>query len=130
MRTLFTVAALALLIAIVPVMLAPRAAYAGTCQTVVASWYGIETCNGRKPGTGRYDCKTADGTPFDGTQFLVAHKTLPLGTKVRITYKGKSVVAPVRDRGPYIKGRTFDLSHAVAKALGFTGVQKVCWERV
>ena len=132
MRTALIVVALALTIAILAVMLAPRAAYAGACQTVVASWYGIETCNGRKPGTGRHDCKTADGTPFDGTQFLVAHKTLPLGTKVRITYKGKSVVVRVRDRGPYIKGRSLDLSRAAAERIGLiqAGVGKVCMERL
>jgi rare lipoprotein A len=100
------------------------------CETVVASWYGKETCNGRPPGRGKYDCQTADGTPFDGSQFLVAHKKWPLGSKVRITYRGKSVVAPVLDRGPYIAGRSIDLSRAVAKALGFDGVHKVCVERV
>jgi peptidoglycan lytic transglycosylase len=53
---------------------------------------------------------------------VVAHKTLPCGTKVRIRYRGRSVTATVRDRGPYAGGREFDLAGAVARRLGFNGV--------
>jgi len=112
----------------------PHANAAGYCagQSVRASWYGRETCGHRPPGRGKGKCQTASGIPFDGSQWVVAHKTLPFGTKLRITYNGKSVVVPVQDRGPYIKGRTLDLSHAVAVALGTikseSGAPVVCMQ--
>jgi rare lipoprotein A len=53
---------------------------------------------------------------------VVAHKTLPCGTKVRVRYRGRTVTATVRDRGPYAGGREFDLAGAVARRLGFDGV--------
>ncbi|MDX6697447.1 MAG: rare lipoprotein [Solirubrobacteraceae bacterium] len=56
---------------------------------------------------------------------VVAHKTLPCGTKVRIRYHGRTVVATVRDRGPYAGGREFDLAGAVARRLGFDGVGRI-----
>lgn len=55
-------------------------------------------------------------------QLGVAHKTLPCGTKVTIRYHGRTVVAPVIDRGPFVAGREFDLTGATARALGFNGV--------
>jgi rare lipoprotein A len=84
-----------------------------------ASWYG--------PGfAGR---KTASGETFDDTKFTAAHKTMPLGTKARVTHlgNGRSVEVMINDRGPYINGRMIDLSRAAAKALGMieNGVAKV-----
>lgn len=103
-------------------------ALAAACpgQMVKASYYGQETCRGKAR------CQTADGTRFDGSQMLVAHKSLPFGTKVRFTYKGHSVTLPVRDRGPYIEGRSYDLSEAAARRLGFlrAGVVTLCAERL
>ncbi len=103
-------------------------ALAAACpgQMVKVSYYGMETCRGKSK------CETADGTRFDGTQMLVAHKSLPFGTKVRFTYKGRSVILPVRDRGPYISGRSYDLSEAAARRLGFirAGVVTLCAERL
>jgi len=75
-----------------------------------SSWYG--------PGfSGR---KTASGDIFDETKFTAAHKTMPLGTRARVTHlgNGKSVEVVINDRGPYIDGRMIDLSQAAAKALG------------
>ena len=71
-----------------------------------ASWYG-------KPFHGR---KTADGTVYDMGGYSVAHKTMKLGTFVRITNmrNGLTCIAIVNDRGPYIEGRDWDLSRAVA----------------
>jgi rare lipoprotein A len=100
-----------------------RAEAAETCRGrwVNASWYGSESGS-----------RTASGLRFDGSQWLVAHKTLPFHTKLRLTYRGKSVTVPVLDRGPYIKGREIDLSSAVANALGTkrAGVARICMERV
>jgi len=86
-------------------------------QTAKASWYG----------PGFFDHHTADGTTYNDTIILVANKTLPLGTKVAISYGGRTVIAPVKDRGPYVAGRDFDLSAGLAKALGFSGVQTIRW---
>lgn len=82
---------------------------------VRASWYGRESGS-----------KTATGLHFDGSQMLVAHKTLRFGTRVRFTYRGRSIVLTVRDRGPYIRGRTYDLSEAAARALGTKSAGVAC----
>lgn len=110
------------------------AALGGECagQVVWASWYGKETCNGRPPGRGKGFCQTANGTPYDGSQLLVAHRTLKFGTLVRFTYGGKSVVLPVDDRGPFVEKRSYDLSEAAARRIGMVraGVVKLCAERL
>ena len=82
-----------------------------------ASWYG----------PGFYGEKTADGTIYTDSIILVAHRTLPLGSKVAIKYKGRTIVAPVKDRGPYMKDREFDLSNKLAEELDFSGVQTIRW---
>jgi|SRR6185369_875867 len=65
-----------------------------------------------------YSGRTASGERYDPTKFTVAHKTLPFGTRLRVTTKGgRSVDVVVNDRGPFTKGRTFDLSLAAAKEL-------------
>jgi rare lipoprotein A (peptidoglycan hydrolase) len=73
-----------------------------------ASWYG--------PG---FDGRpTASGAIYDQEGWTVAHRTLPLGTILLISREGRSVVALVNDRGPFVNGRILDLSHGVANALG------------
>jgi len=95
--------------------------YTGTGQTFtgLATWYGT--------GTG-----TASGERFDPNAMTAAHKTLPFGTKVRVTYKGKSVVVRINDRGPYGAGRVIDLTRAAADVIGLTraGVGQVTCEIV
>jgi len=67
----------------------------------------------------RYDTKTASGEPFDPRQLTAAHRTLPFGTRVRVTNaSGKSVVVRINDRGPFHGGRVIDLSQAAAAELG------------
>jgi len=63
---------------------------------------------------------TANGEKFNMYDMTAAHKTLPFGTRVRITNleNGRKVVVRINDRGPYIKGRTIDLSFAAARKLG------------
>lgn len=91
----------------------------GDDQTLVASWYGAESGN-----------RTANGEHFNGTSLTAAHRTLPFGTKLRVTYRGKTVVVRVNDRGPYIKGRDLDLSRAAAQRIGLIaagyGTVQVC----
>lgn len=74
----------------------------------VASWYGREFA-GRK---------TASGERFDPAQYTAAHRTLPFGSKVRVTHNGRSVVVRINDRGPFHGGRVIDLSQAAAEDLG------------
>jgi rare lipoprotein A len=80
-------------------------------QVGKASWYSIR-CNG---GT-----KTASGERLRDTALTAAHKTLPMGTKVRVTNErnGKSVVVRINDRGPYIRGRIIDVTKGAAVQLG------------
>ncbi|MFD0683598.1 septal ring lytic transglycosylase RlpA family protein [Actinomadura fibrosa] len=66
---------------------------------------------------------TASGEPFDPSELTAAHKTLPMGSKVRVTNKnnGRSVIVRINDRGPYAGGRCLDLSKAAMAEVGGTG---------
>ena len=75
---------------------------------VLASWYG----------PGFYGNRTACGQIYSSQIMGVAHKTLPCGTLLVLTYGGRSVAVPVIDRGPYVAGRTLDLSAATKWSLG------------
>lgn len=95
-------------------------------EIVLASWYGPPYHNHRG----------ADGSIFDQNALTAAHRELPMGTIVRVTNlaTSQSVLARISDRGPFIPGRTLDLSMAAAKAIGLyrTGVSKVrleAWDR-
>jgi len=91
----------------------------GTRIDGLASWYG-------QPHQGR---ATASGEAFDMNKLTAAHRTLPFGTRLRVTNvdNGKSVVVRVNDRGPHVPGRVLDLSFRAAQALGITdaGVARV-----
>lgn len=84
-----------------------------------ASYYGREFHGGA----------TASGEKFDMNALTAAHKTLPFGTRVRVTNLAnkKSVVVRINDRGPFVKGRIIDLSYAAAKKIGMVeaGVVRV-----
>lgn len=81
-----------------------------------ASWYG---------GTSMWGRSTACGQVLRPSTIGVANKTLPCGTPVKFVWHGHSIVAPVIDRGPYIKGRAWDLTSAAAEALEFEGVGRI-----
>ena len=70
-----------------------------------------------------YSGRTARGDSYDPTKFTAAHRSLPFGTRLRVTdpRSKRSVVVVVNDRGPFSKGRVLDLSLAAAKALNMTG---------
>jgi rare lipoprotein A len=76
-----------------------------------------------------YGGRTANGERYDPRQLTAAHRTLPFGTKLQVTNldSGRSVVVRVNDRGPFIRGRVVDVSHAAAKQLDLlrSGVAKV-----
>jgi rare lipoprotein A (peptidoglycan hydrolase) len=81
-----------------------------------ASWYGGKTMWGRS---------TACGQVLRPSTIGVANKTLPCGTPVKFVWHGHSIVAPVIDRGPYIRGRAWDLTSAAAEALEFEGIGRI-----
>jgi len=76
----------------------------------MGTWYGKEAQGG----------PTASGERFDRNKFTAAHRTLPLGTRVRVTNtkNGRSVEVRINDRGPYGGGRIIDVSEAAARELG------------
>ncbi len=91
-------------------------------KTVQASWYG----------PGFHGRKTANGERFNMNSLTAAHKSLPFGTKLKVTcaMTGKSVVVRVNDRGPFKPGRSLDLSKGAAEQLGMIGrgITKVKYE--
>lgn len=76
-----------------------------------ASWYGPKFAG--RP--------TASGERFDPGGYTAAHRTLPFGTKVRVSRGDRSVVVRINDRGPFAKGRVIDVSQAAARDLGLIG---------
>ena len=91
----------------------PMAQARGFEQQGTASWYGGEF-HGRR---------TSSGEIYDMHSVTAAHKTLPLGTYVRVTNQrnGKSLDVRINDRGPFVSGRIIDLSYAAAKTLDVVG---------
>ncbi len=90
----------------------PSETFRGT-RTEVASWYG--------PGfAGR---PTSTGEIYNPNGLTAASTTLPLGSHVRVTNPdtGRSVVVRINDRGPYVRGRSLDLSHGAAEQIGLVG---------
>jgi rare lipoprotein A len=70
-----------------------------------------------------YDPHTASGEKFDKQELTAAHRTLPFGTRLRVTdvATGRSVTVRVNDRGPFVPGRVVDVSASAAETLGITG---------
>jgi rare lipoprotein A len=79
-------------------------------QAQIATYYGKEFAGRR----------TASGERFNPGAMTAAHRTLPFGTKVRVTNSrsGQSVIVRINDRGPFVKGRSIDLSSGAARAIG------------
>ena len=94
-------------------------ASAGRSFSGLASFYGNESGS-----------KTASGQRFNQNAMTAAHRTLPFGTKLRVTHGARSVVVTINDRGPFIRGRVLDLSTGAARAVGLTsaGVGRVTAE--
>ncbi len=87
----------------------------------MASYYGSESGS-----------RTASGQRMNSNAMTCAHRSLPFGTKLRVTHGGRSVVVTVNDRGPFVRGRVLDLSTGAARAIGLTsaGVGRVTAEVV
>ena len=88
-----------------------------TAHAEVASYFG-------KEHAGR---STASGERFNPGAMTAAHRTLRFGTKVRVTNarNGRSVVVRINDRGPFVKGRSIDLSSGAARVIGMGGAAQV-----
>ena len=84
----------------------------------MASYYGNESGS-----------RTASGQRMNANAMTCAHRSLPFGTKLRVTHGGQSVVVTVNDRGPFVRGRIIDVTPAGAAALGFSGLTQVTVER-
>jgi rare lipoprotein A len=76
----------------------------------MASYYGNESGS-----------RTASGQRMNASAMTAAHRSLPFGTKLRVTHGSRSVVVTVNDRGPFIRGRVLDLSTGAARVIGLTG---------
>ncbi|MBR0690735.1 septal ring lytic transglycosylase RlpA family protein [Bradyrhizobium manausense] len=76
----------------------------------MASYYGNESGS-----------RTASGQRFNQNALTAAHRSLPFGTKLRVTHGGQSVIVTINDRGPFVRGRVLDLSTGAARAIGLTG---------
>jgi rare lipoprotein A len=99
--------------AILPAVLLLLSAAGGLAEEGLASWYG-----GKFQGR-----RTASGEIFDTRRLTAAHRSLPFGTRVRVTNleNGRSVEVRINDRGPFVAGRVIDLSLAAAATIGLTG---------
>jgi rare lipoprotein A len=90
----------------------------------MASFYGAELAGNR----------TANGERFDPAALTAAHRTLPMGTRLRVTNtsNGKSVIVRINDRGPFAKGRIIDVSRAAAEKISMvrSGTARVTLERI
>lgn len=104
-----------------PVQKPVRVAASGKTQSGMASYYGTESGS-----------QTASGQRFNPSAMTAAHRTLPFGTRVRVTNKrnGRSVIVTINDRGPFIRGRIIDLSTGAAGVIGMrsSGVAPVTVE--
>ena len=89
------------------------------------SFSGMASFYGNESGS-----KTASGQRFNQNAMTAAHRSLPFGTKLKVTHGSQSVVVTINDRGPFIKGRVLDLSTGAARAVGLTsrGVGRVVAE--
>lgn len=94
--------------ALIALLIAAFSATEAEADTTLASWYG--------PGFA--GSPTASGETYDPSGFTAAHKTLPLGTPITVSYGGRSVDVVVNDRGPYVGDRELDLSQGAAEYLG------------
>lgn len=109
------------------------------CTTLILSWAGALACvvfaaipiaaaqNGIASVYGYRTGRTASGERINPSGLTAAHRSLPFGTRVRVTNRknGKSVVVRINDRGPFVRGRVIDVTPACARALGFSGLASV-----
>src|SRR5579859_2587620 len=89
------------------------------------SFSGVAAMYGNESGS-----RTASGQRFNENAMTCAHRSLPFGTRLRVTHGGRSVIVTVNDRGPFVRGRVLDLSTGAARAIGLSGIGQVTAEVV
>ncbi len=72
----------------------------------------------------------ADGKRHSPDQMIAAHRTLPFGTRVRVSHGSRSIIIAIADRGPFVRDRCIDLSRGAARALGVSGLPHVIIEPI
>jgi len=94
--------------------------FEGAAKAEIATYYGQEFAGHR----------TASGEKFNPSAMTAAHRTMPFGTRVRVTNSrnGRSIVVRINDRGPFVKGRAIDLSSGAALAIGMGSTGSVRME--
>jgi rare lipoprotein A len=100
-----------------------REAHASIAPSSGRSFSGVASYYGNESGS-----RTASGQRFNQNAMTAAHRTLPFGTRLRVTHGERSVVVTINDRGPFIRGRVLDLSKGAARAIGLPGVGRVVAE--
>jgi rare lipoprotein A len=80
------------------------------------SFSGMASFYGNESGS-----RTASGQRFNQNAMTAAHRTLPFGTRLRVTHGDRSVIVTINDRGPFVRGRVLDLSTGAARAIGLVG---------
>jgi rare lipoprotein A len=95
-------------------------------RVVLAAEHGLASVYSYRGG------KTASGAASHSEGLTAAHRSLPFGSKVRVTNhrNGRSVVVRINDRGPFIRGRIIDITPAAARELGFSGLAMVSLEPI
>ena len=88
---------------------------------------GSYTALAGSSGVVAYGKRTACGQVIGPRTEGVAHPVLPCGVKIYLSYEGRHVLTQVIDRGPYVPGRQFDLTDALARRLDLRGVQQIHW---
>jgi rare lipoprotein A len=102
-----------------------RDANASIGSTGGHSFSGVASMYGNESGS-----RTASGRRFNENAMTCAHRSLPFGTKLRVSHGGRSIVVTVNDRGPFVRGRVIDLSKGAARALGISGLGQITAEVV
>jgi rare lipoprotein A len=107
-------------ICLLAAIVVPFAVSHARAESGVASVYSTESGS-----------RTASGARLNPGAMTAAHRTMPFGSRVRITNRsnGRTVVVTVNDRGPFVRGRIIDVTPAAAQALGFNGLAPVTIER-
>jgi rare lipoprotein A len=111
----------------------PNGAFSSFSGSSGGSWLNANATMGPSSGSGRSfsgmasyygnesGSRTASGQRMNASAMTCAHRSLPFGTKLKVTHGGRSVVVTVNDRGPFIRGRVLDLSTGAARVIGLTG---------
>ena len=117
-------AAVALLAGVIALAVAAKTR---TETSTLPAAYGSYPALAGSSGAAAIGKRTACGTVIRATTEGLAHPVLPCGARIYISFHGKHVLTQVIDRGPYSSGRQFDLTEALARLIGLTGVKRVRW---